>query len=193
MLARLLRLLAPLTPRRRPRLLLTLRSDRSQTGLFRSRRPHPTPSPRPRTQPLQRRSAVPSQPQPSSPTRQKNRPKLSLASLNPLWGFRLARDSSPFTPTQSPPPATNPPPQPIPPTTPRRAAPHPPTSGPAPTPPPRQNLAHPRHTPAHPSPHLPWRVPESAKKRPAAPQEFFGKNSYARKDTQFHAPRPPTI
>ena len=61
-----------------PRVLQHTRG-RFQTGLFRSRRPHPNPSPRPRTQPLQRRPAAPSQPQPSSPTRQKIRPKLSLA------------------------------------------------------------------------------------------------------------------
>ena len=72
MLTRLLRLLAPLIPRRRPHLFPTVRSDRSQTGLFRSRRLRPNPSPRPRTQPFQRRPAAPSQPQPSSPTRPKN-------------------------------------------------------------------------------------------------------------------------
>ena len=74
MLTRLLRLLVPLTPRRCPRLFLTLRRGRSQTGLFRSRRLRPTPSPRPRTQPLQRRPAAPSKPHPSSPTRQKTGP-----------------------------------------------------------------------------------------------------------------------
>ena len=161
-----------------------------------------TPRRCPRTWRLQRRPAVPSRPQPSSPTRPKIRPKLSLASANPLWGFALARDSSPFTPTQSPPPATSPQPHPIPPTASRRTAPHPPTSGPAPTPPPRQDLAPPRpaalpcHTPVSPSPGVARRVPASAKRRPAAPQEFFGKNSYCargprfRRSAQRHSPAP---
>ena len=96
MLARLLRLLVPLTPRRHPRLFPIFRRGRFQTGLFRSRRPHPNPSPRPRTQPLQRRPAAPSQPQSSSPTRQKIRPKLSLASLPPLGaGWREIAPPSP--------------------------------------------------------------------------------------------------
>ena len=152
----------------------------------------PTPSPRPRTQPLQRRPAAPSQPQPSSPTRQKNRPKLSLASPNPLWGFGLARDSSPFTPTQFPPPGTRPRLRPIPATAPCRAAPHPPASRPALATPPWQDPAHPRHTPVRPSPPVPWRVPASPEERPAEPQEFFGKNSYARKPTPFRAPTRPS-
>ena len=134
----------------------------------------------------------PSQPQPSSPTRQKLRPKLSLASPNPHRGFGLARDSSPFTPTQFPPPGTRPQPRPIPATAPCRAAPHPPASRPALATPPWQSLTHPRHTPVRPSPPVPWRVPASAEKRPAAPQEFFGKNSYARKPTPFHAPTRPS-
>ena len=181
MLARLLRLLAPLTPRRRPRLFLTLRSDRSQTSRFRSRPLRPNPSPRPRTQPLQRRPAAPSQPQPSSPTRQKNRPKLSLASPNPLWGFGLARDSSPFTPTQLPTPGTRPRPRPTPATAGCRAGASRPASRPGLATSPWQDLAHPRpaalpsHTPVRPSPGVARRVPASAKRRPAAPQEFFGK------------------
>ena len=113
----------------------------------------------------------------------KIRPKLSLASANPLWGFALARDSSPFTPTQLPPPATRPQPHPIPPTTPRHAAPHHPASRPGLTTPPWQY-------PAHPSPGVPRRVPESAKKHPAAPQEFFGKNSYAHASPLPHPPHP---
>ncbi len=113
MLARLLRLLAT-SATRRPRLFLTLRRRRSETGLVRSRRLRPNPSPRPRTQRPWGRPAVTSQPQPSSPTRQKIRPKLSLASLNPQGGFRLARDSSPFTPTQFPPPRMRPQLRPIP-------------------------------------------------------------------------------
>ena len=85
MLARLVRLLALLTPRRCPRMWR-----------------------------LQGRPAVRSQPQHSSPTRQKIRPKLSLASLNPQRGFRLARDSFPFTPSQFPPPRMRPQLRPIP-------------------------------------------------------------------------------
>ena len=192
MLTRLLRLLAPLTPRRRPRLFPILRRDRSQTRLFRSQRLHPNPSPRPRTQPFQRRRAAPSQPQPSSPTRQKIWPKLSLASPNPQRGFGLARDSSPFTPTQFPPPGTRPQPRPIPPTAPCPARPHGPASRPALATPLWQDPAHPRHTPVRPSPPVPWRVPASAEERSAEPQEFFGKNSYARKPTPFHAPTRPS-
>ena len=197
MLTRLLRLLATFATER-PRLFLTLRLGLSQTSLFRSRRPHPTPSPRPRTQPFQSCRAAPSQPQPSSPTRQKIRPKLSLASPDPLWGSGLARDSSPFTPTQSPPPATRPQPHPIPPTAPCHAAAHRPAPRPALATPPRQDLAPPRpaalpcHTPVRPSPGVARRVPASAKRRPAAPQEFFGKNSYARKPTPFRAPTRPS-
>ena len=202
MLTRLLRLLAPLTPRRRPRLFPIFRRGRFQTGLFRSRRPHPTPSPRPRTQPLQRRPAVPSQPQPSSPTRQKIRPKLSLASPNPLWGFGLARDSSPFTPTQFPPPGTRPQLRPTPATAGCRAGASRPASRPGLATSPWQDLAHPRpaalpcHTPVRPSPGVARRVPASAKRRPAAPQEFFGKNSYCargprlRRSAQRHSPAP---
>ena len=183
MLTRLLRLLAPLTPRCRPRLFPIFRRGRFQTGLFRSRRPHPTPSPRPRTQPLQRRPPVPSQPQPSSPTRPKIRPKLSLASPNPLWGFGLARDSSPFTPTQFPTPGTRPRLRPTPATAGCRAGASRPASRPGLATSPRQDLApprptaHPCHTPVPPSPGVARRVPASAEKRPAAPQEFFGKNS----------------
>ena len=202
MLVRLLRLLAPLTPRRRSRLFPIFRRGRFETGLFRSRRPHPNPSPRPRTQPLQRRPAAPSQPQPSSPTRRKIRPKLSLASANPLWGFALARDSSPFTPTQFPTPGTRPRPRPIPATAGCRAGASRPASRPGLATTPWQDLAPPRpaalpcHTPVRPSPGVAWRVPASARKRPAAPQEFFGKNSYCargprfRRSAQRHSPAP---
>ena len=116
----------------------------------------------------------------------------------PRWGFGLARDSSPFTPTQFPPPGTSPQPHPIPATAPCRAAPHSPASRPALATPPWQDLSHPRpaahpcHTPVRPSPGVAWRVPASAEKRPAAPQEFFGKNSYARKPTPFRAPTRPS-
>ena len=191
MLTRLLRLLAPLTPRRRSRLFPIFRRGRFQTGLFRSRRPHPTPSPRPRTQRPWRRPSVPSQLQPSSPTRQKNRPKLSLASPNPLWGFGLARDSSPFTPTQFPPPGTRPQLRPTPATAGCRAGASRPASRPGLATSPWQDLAHPRpaalpcHTPVRPSPGVARRVPASPKKRPAAPQEFFGKNSYCARDPRL--------
>ena len=199
MLTRLLRLLAPLTPRRCSRLFLTLRSDRSQTGLFRSRRPHPTPSPRPRHP----ASLAPSSRPLTAPNlRRQPAPKTGPSYLSParipLWGFGLARDSSPFTPTQFPPPGTSPQPHPIPATAPCRAAPHPPASRPALATPPWQDLdhpypaAHPRHTPVRPSPPVPWRVPASPEEHPAEPQEFFGKNSYARKPTPFHAPTRPS-
>ncbi len=102
-----------LAPRRRPRLLPILRSDWSQTGLFRSQPLHPNPSPRPRTQPFHRRPAAPSQPQSSSPTRPKN-PAQAISRQPAPSGGGLARDSSPFTPTQFPPPATRPQPRPIP-------------------------------------------------------------------------------
>ena len=51
-----------------------------------------------------RRSLLPH----SSPTRRKNRPKLSLASRHPQRGCRLARDSSPFTPAQITPSGAHP-------------------------------------------------------------------------------------
>ena len=192
MLARLLRLLAPLTPRRRPRLFPTLRRGRFRPAS--SARDASTPTPRhvrapsvppaPSCRPLTAPTFVANPP--------KNRPKLSLASPNPHRGFGLARDSSPFTPTQFPPPGTSPQPHPIPATAPCRAAPHPPASRPALATPPWQNLTHPRHTPVRPSPPVPWRVPASPEERPAEPQEFFGKNSYARKPTPFHAPTRPS-
>ena len=153
MLTRLLRLLVPLTPRRCPRLFLTLRRGRSQTGLFRSRPLHPNPSPRPRTQPPPRRPAVPSQPQPSSPTRQKIRPKLSLASPNPL-GDSGWREIAP----PSPPPNSRRPAQALSPI----RSPQPPLAVPLRTPQP----------PAQPSPHRPGKAspthatPRSARRRP---------------------------
>ncbi len=171
MLTRLLRLLAPLAARRRSRLFPIVRTGRFQTGLFRSRR-HPDPSPRAPTQPLQRPPATPAQPQPPSPTRPKIRPKLSLASPPPLGaGWREIAPPSPppnphhpaqhLSPIQSPPP------------TPRRTA------------PPRHNLNHPCHPPDRPSPGPPRRLPESAENHPAAPQEFFRKNSYCARDPRF--------
>ena len=191
MLTRLLRLLAPLTPRRRPRLFPIFRRGRFQTGLFRSRRPHPTSSPRPRTQRPRARPAAPAQPQPSSPTRQKTRPKLSLASPPPLGaGWREIAPPSPPPNPRRPAPARSP-----------VRSPQPPLAAPLRTPQPpaqpsphrhRQDLAHRCHTPIHPSPSVAWRVPESAKNRPAAPQEFFGKNSYARVPATSRVPNGPT-
>ena len=102
-----------LAPRRRSRLFPILRSGRFQTALFRSPR-HPTPSPHPRPQPFQRRPAAPSQPQPSTPTHPKN-PAQAISRQPAPSGGRLARDSSPFTPTQFPPPGTHLQPRPIPP------------------------------------------------------------------------------
>ena len=152
MLTRLLRLLAPLIPRRRPHLFPIFRRGRFETGLFRSRRPHPTPSPRPRTQPFQRRPAVPSRPQPSSPTRQKIRPKLSLASLPPEGaGWREIAPPSPPPKSRRPAPALSP-----------IRSPQPPLAVPLRTPQP----------PAQPSPHRPGKTspthatPRSARRRP---------------------------
>ena len=111
-------------------------------------------------------------------------------------GGGLARDSSPFTPTQFPPPGTRPRPRPTPATAGCRAGASRPASRPGLTTPPWQNLTHPRHTPIRPSPPVLWRVPASAEKRPAAPQEFFGKNSYCargprfRRSAQRHSPAP---
>ena len=64
-----------------------------------------TPRRCPRTWRLQRRPAVPSRPQPSSPTRQKIRPKLSLASPPPPGaGWReIAPPSPPPNPRRRPP------------------------------------------------------------------------------------------
>ena len=180
MLTRLLRLLAPLTPRRHPRLFPIFRRGRSQTGLFRSRRLRPTPSPRPRTQPLQRRPAAPSQPQPSSPTRQK-KPAQAISRQPAPSGGRLARDSSPFTPTQFPPPGTRPRPRPIPATAGCRAGASRPASRPGLATTPWQDLAHPRpaalpcHTPVRPSPGVARRVPASAQKTPRRASRVFWK------------------
>ena len=74
MLARLLRLLVPLIPRRRPRTCSPpcVATGRRPASSAR-RRLHPTPSPRPRTQPLQRRPPVPS----TAPTFVANPPEKS--------------------------------------------------------------------------------------------------------------------
>ena len=81
-----------------------LRSGRSQTGLFRSRL-RPTPAPHPRPLRPRIRPALPSQPQPSSPTRQKIRPQRSPSSAAPLRGRRCSATAPPFTPHQLLPPA----------------------------------------------------------------------------------------
>ena len=153
MLARLLRLLAPLTPRAVPACSppcvgAGLRPAASARDAL-----HPTPSPRPRTQPLQRRPAAPSQPQPSSPTRQKIRPKLSLASPNP-YGDSGWREIAP----PSPPPNSRRPAHALSPV----RSPQPPLAVPLRTPQP----------PAQPSPHRPGKTspthatPRSARRRP---------------------------
>ena len=109
----------------------------------------------------------------SSPPRPKIRPKLSLASPNPLWGFGLARDSSPFTPAQ------------ITPSGPRFS---PKTSR-------RQNTPAAPPSSRRPQPGSSLRpAPQNdAKKHPAAPQEFFGKNSYARKPAPFRPANHPPL
>ena len=85
-----------LAPRRRSRLFPIFRRGRFQTGLFRSRRPHPTPAPRPRTQPLPRRPAAPHSPNLPRQPAKKIRPKLSLASRPPLGaGWREIAPPSP--------------------------------------------------------------------------------------------------
>ena len=139
-------LLAP-----RPRLFPIFRRGRFQTGLFRSRHPHPTPSPRPRTQPIQRRPAAPSQPQPSSPTRQKIRPKLSLASLPPLGaGWREIAPPSP--PPDSRCPESRPQLRPIPATAGCRASASPPSNHAHPAPAPWRYTASDRQAPPRPNP-----------------------------------------
>ena len=105
--------------------------------------------------PLQRPPAIPSQPRPSSPTREKIRPSC-LSPARPLLGVGLARDSSPFTPTQLPPPS------------------HPPSAPPDPRPQlpraaqqPIQAVAPPpSQDPAHPVPHPGPSVAGPARKRP---------------------------
>ena len=105
--APLLHSLLPLLERLPLRAFAILRTGRFHTGLFRSRRPHPTPARRPRTRPLQRRPAAPSPPQPSSPTRPKNPAQANSRRPAPRGGGP-ARVSSPFTPAQSPQPPAQP-------------------------------------------------------------------------------------
>ena len=153
--------------------------------------PLETPPPHPLATP-----AHPALPEPScrpltAPTVVANPPKnpAQAISRQPApRGGGLARDSSPFTPTQFPPPGTSPQSRPIPPTAPYRAAPHRPAPRPALATPPPQDFTHPRHTPVRPSPPVPWRVPASPEERPAAPQEFFGKNSYCAREAPCRAP-----
>ena len=84
-------------------------------------------------------SALAPLPFPATPTRQKNPPKLSLASRPPL-GAGWPETVPPFTPIQIPPPGTRPQPRPIPaPGSPRRPRLALSTS---------QDLTHPRHTPS---------------------------------------------
>ena len=130
-----------------------------------------------------------SQPQLSSPTRPKIRPRLPLASRTPLGaGWREA--VPPVTPSQTPPPTARPQPRPSSaPTSPRR-----PASRPGLATSPRQALTHSRHTPAQSvspghGPHASPRHP--GKMHPAAPQEFFGKNSYCARDPPRFAPHQP--
>ena len=113
----LLPLLALLAPWRRPRLFLTIRKGlgiglnpaSSGRDAFR-----PNPSPPPRTQRRQRRPAVPSQPQPSSPIRQKIRPSSLWPARTPYGGSGWPETAPPFTPHPFPLPprrATQPPAQ----------------------------------------------------------------------------------
>ena len=117
MLARLVRLLAT-SVTRRPRLFLTLRRGRSETGLFRSRRLGPNPSPRPRAGRPWRRPAVPAQPQPSSPTRREIRLSRLWPARTPSGGSGWPETAPPSLPTNVRPPA-------------RRAAQHPAQASPS--------------------------------------------------------------
>ncbi len=125
--APLLHRLLPLLQRLPLHSFAILRTGRLPTGLFRPRRPRPTPSPRPRPQPLQRRPAAPSKPQPSSPTRPKIRPKLSLAGPPPLGAGRreIAPPSPPPKSDHSQPPPAAPLRTPSPPPNTHHTTPHP--------------------------------------------------------------------
>ena len=129
----------------------------------------------------------------SSEPRQSRKKSAQTVSGQPApSGGRLARDSSPLHPqpnstARRPPPA---PPDPRP-GSPRRSPSHPGRA-----PPPCQDLTHPRHTPS-PVP-VPIRSHSSSlsplpfRPRPAAPQEFFRKNSYCAREAPFRALHPPT-
>ena len=109
---------------------------------FRSKRLHPTPS---------RRPAAPTPPQPSSPTRPKIRPKLSLASPPPLGaGWREIAPPSP--PPKSRRPASRPQPRPIPATAGCRASASPPSNHAHPAPAPWRYTASDRQAPPRPNP-----------------------------------------
>ncbi len=98
MLTRLLRLLAPLAPRRHPRSFpIPFRSHFSALSHLPFLPRPATPAPRPR--PLQHRQSTPAQPQPHSPSRPKN-PAQAISGRPAPSGGGPARDSSPFTPTQ---------------------------------------------------------------------------------------------
>ena len=191
MLTRLLRLLAPLIPRRRPRSFHHLASRPVSDQSL----PLETAPPQPLTTSMHPAvpGAVPPPPSPNlhSPTRPKNRPKLSLASPPPLGaGWREIAPPSPPPNPRRPPPTRRPIQSPQPPL----AAPRRTTQPPAQPSPHRPGKTSPTpcHTPLHPSPGVAWRVPESAKNRPAAPQEFFGKNSYAREPATSRVPNGPS-
>ena len=63
-----------------------------------------------------------------------------------------------------------------------------------PAPPGPRPAAHSCHTPVRPTSAMAWRVPAAAENRPAAPQEFFGKNSYAHDPAPFRlTTRPSTL
>ena len=134
-----------------------------------------TPTPR-RVRALSVPPAPPSRPR-TAPTLVANPPKnpAQAISRQPApSGGGLARDSSPFTPTQFPPPGTRPQLRPTPATAGCRASASRPASRPGLATTPWQDLAHPRpaalpsHTPVRPSPGVARRVPASAKRRPAA-------------------------
>ncbi len=118
------------------------------------------------------RSATLAQPQPSTPTRPKN-PAQAISGQPAPRGGGLARDSSPFTPTRIRPLATAA----------CRATPHP--QPPAQHPPHHASPSNPSFQP------LPTAPQNPAKNHPVAPQEFFRKNSYARKATPFRPLQPP--
>ena len=128
MLARLLRLLAPLTPRRRSRLFPIFRRGRFETGLFRSRRPPPlATSAHPASlAPSSRPLAAPA----SSPTRQKSGPSYLSPARIPSGdsGWREIAPPSPPPNPRRPPQALSP--HPIPATAGCPARPHGPASRP---------------------------------------------------------------
>ena len=91
---------SPLPLPRRPRSFFALRRGRS-------RRLRPTPSPRPRPRRRWGRPAVPSQPQPSSPARQKIRLSALSPARTPMRGSGWRESAPPFTPHRFLPPSTH--------------------------------------------------------------------------------------